>query len=98
MTDGSGSAPSGGSGLSETVLIKLIRIEAGMAAVQQDISELKAAQKTALVTREQFESEKQRTDARIKPLERVVYGLVSLVLTAVFVALIALVVGGGAVP
>ena len=65
------------------LLIEVTKISASMQNMEKDIAELKRD----YITRKEFE-----------PVQRIVYGLVGLVLVAVVTALVALVVSGGGVP
>jgi ABC-type uncharacterized transport system ATPase subunit len=62
-------------------------IEATLEFIKRDIGEIKSAMKEI---REDF-----ITRAEFEPVKRIVYGMVTLILTAVVGALIALVVQGG---
>ena len=57
-----------------------IRIQADLDYIKRDIGEIKERLNRQYVTQDQFE-----------PIKRIVYGLVSIVLTAVVVAIVALV-------
>ena len=62
--------------------------------VIEDIHDLNRTLKDEYVLLVMFNGHKEYIDQRIKPLERLVYGLVGLVLTGFATALVALVVNG----
>lgn len=73
------------------IMIELALIRADVERIKSDTREIKTNQKTQYVTKEQF-------DGRVKPLEKLVYGMVALILIGVVGALLGLVILGGSIP
>jgi len=75
----------------QQIIVELALIRADVERIKSDTKEIKTNQKTQYVTKEQF-------DGRVGPLEKLVYGLVGLILIGVVGALLGLVILGGAIP
>lgn len=75
--------------------VRLALLKESIDRMEKDAAEFESKLETKFneyVLKIVFESQKERIDDRIKPLERLIYGMVALILIAVVTALIATVV------
>jgi len=79
----------------ETVAVDIGYIKEDVAEIKAKTSQLEAHLNSTYITKQEFEDYKKLIETDLKPIRLIVYGLVTLILTAVIVAMISLVVAKG---